>query len=179
MVDSQTKYYDTHTLFIKCGIASANEIYQIFNEALNNYNKAYNSQIECNFNVNLVETRDNNSIGIAFVFVSNPAVYHIMLGKNPDGGARVEYHDDPSWIKPIDEITLNNPESPESNVRSLVNMDWSMLMEMDEEYEKSKNRYICPKIEVQLSPLIDLSNHFPVDRAIVTNLDAKFMPNVL
>ena len=190
MTDLYTKYYDTHTLFIKCGQASIDQIYLVFNLALNTYKNNVDSRIECNFYVNLVETRENRSFGIAFVFVTNSTIYHMLIGKNPDGTERVEYHDDPKWIIPAEEnITIDTKLCGNNiNQKLFMEMDWSVLMKMDEEYEQQlmeiKNRYVCPKIAVALPPLMTLppyaeNEYLNVDRAIALSLDAKFMPNIL
>ena len=92
--------YDNHTLFIKCDCASVKQIRQAFHEALTTYQTKTQSDLNCRFRVNLVENREGKSFGIAFVFVTNPAVYHMLLGKNPDGSDRIEYRDDPSWSAP-------------------------------------------------------------------------------
>lgn len=217
---SQPAYYDSHTLFIKCECASAEQIRQAFTEALTNYQSRTKSRIDCRFRVNLVENRAGESYGIAFVFVTNPTVYHMLLGKNPDGSDRVEYRDDPSWSPPSDGDNVNDAGwSTISAPIYTAHMDWSDIMEKEDEYEeqirKEKARHTCPKIPFPLEPLMTLppyhltpdqikskkskiisdnegkvnfdvslveiptAAYFSVDRAMVTSVDNKYMPNIL
>ena len=217
---SQPVYYDSHTLFIKCECASADQIRQALSEALTTYQTANKKRIDCRFRVNLVENREGISYGIAFVFVTNPAVYHMILGKNPDGSDRVEYRDDPSWSPPSDGDTVNDAGwSTISAPISILNMDWADLTDIDIEHEtqikKEKARHTRPKIPFPLEPLMVLppynltteqieakrakiiadnegkanfdvslveiptTAYFNVDRAMVSLVDSKFMPNIL
>jgi hypothetical protein len=217
---SQPVYYDSHTLFIKCECASADQIRQAFSEALTTYQSKTNTHIDCRFRVNLVENRQGESFGISFVFVTNSAVYHMLLSKNPDGSDRVEYRDDPSWSPPSDGDTVN--DAGWSTISAPIytrNMDWAEMMDKEVEYEnnlqKEKARHMRPKIPFPLEPLMTLppyhltpeqieakrskiisdnegkpgfdpslvviptTAHFSVDRAMVTSVDSKFMPNIL
>lgn len=216
----QPVYYDSHTLFIKCECASAEQIRQAFSEALTTYQSTSKTTIDCRFRVNRVENRLGESFGISFVFVTNPAVYYMLLSKNPDGSDRIEYRDDPSWSPPSDGDTVN--DAGWSTILPPIytrNMDWSEIIDKEVEYEnslqKEKARHTRPKIPFPLEPLMTLppyqltpeqieakrakiisdnegkpgfdpalvviptTAHFNVDRAMVTSVDSKFMPNIL
>lgn len=153
--------YDNHTIYVKCDCASADQIRTSFHQALTNYQNITKKSIDCRIRVNLVENREGVSYGIAFVFVTNSAVYHMLLGKNADGSDRIEYHDDPSWVSPLDgKITNDSGWSTISPPIYSEGMNWAEMTEMDEDYEskieeeKSKNN--CPKIPFQLEPLMVL-----------------------
>ncbi len=150
--------YDNRTLYIRCDCASAEQIYNSFKEALTTYQKLC-PDLDCRFRVNLVETREGKSLGKAFVFVTDPRVYHVLLGRNPDGSDRIEYRDDPSWSPPSDGNVSNDAGwSTISTPVSVLKMDWAN----DEEVEEVKfisntsNKQVCPKIPVPLDPLVTL-----------------------
>jgi len=154
-------FYDNHTLFIKCDCASVEQIRQAFLEALTTYQKEHQSDLKCRFKVNLVEDRERKSFGIAFVFVTNPAVYHMLLGKNPDGSDRIEYREDPSWFPPNDGDQVN--DAGWSTISAPVytpGMSWGEITDLEDEYEvkmqEKRNRFTCPKIPVPLDPLMVL-----------------------
>ena len=158
---SETKAYDNHTLFIKCDCATVEQIRTAFRESLTTYQTSIGKHLECRFRVNLVENREGNSFGIAFVFVTNPAVYHMLMGKNPDGSDRIKYIDDPSWVAPTDtELTNDSGWSAISEPVFVPDMNWSDEMELEEEYKRQlyekETRDICPKITSQLDPLMVL-----------------------
>ena len=147
--------YDEHTLYIKCDCASVDQIRNAFREALINYRNRVDGiatdVVETRYKVNLVTNHDNVSLGFAFVFITNPAVYYMLLGKNCNGSDRIEYRDDPSWVAPTDDKLINN-----AGWCSTKSTSWA---DMDEEYdreEEERQRHIRPKIAVQLEPLMTL-----------------------
>lgn len=155
------KYYDNHTLFIKCDCASVQQIRAAFAEALTTYQTAIGQRIDCRYRVNLLVDREGNSYGVAFVFVTNPAVYHMLLGKNPDGSDRIEYMDDPAWEPPTDgELTNDSGWSSISEPVYTTGMSWADIYDEEEELERKREedeaRNICPKIAIQLEPLMGL-----------------------
>lgn len=162
---SSSNIYDKRTLFIKCDCASVEQIRQSFNEALRIYQSANKVNLNCRFRVNLVENREGKSLGIAFVFVTNPAVYYMLLGKNSDGSDRIEYRDDPSWTPPDEGTSVNDAgwstiSAPVYTTETFKNMSWTDLIDEEEEYERKvkaeKNKYTRPKIPFPLEPLMIL-----------------------
>lgn len=187
--------YDNRTLFVKCDCASASQIRKAFTEAVTTYQMKEKINLNCRFRVNLVGNKEGKTFGIAFVFVTNPAVYYMLLGKNPDGSDRIEYRDDPSW-------------SP-SGSQEANDSGWSTISSV------CNKEVTCPKVVVPLEPLIVLppyeltpeqiehkrnkiieenlgkpgfnpslvevpsTSHFVVDRAMAIPVDNKFMPNIL
>ena len=170
-----TKYlFDNHTLFIKCDCATKDQICSAFRDALTNYQNDNNCSLDCRFRVNLVEDREGNSFGIAFVFVTNPAVYHMLLGKNPDGSDRIEYTNDPSWVAPADgELTNDFGWSSFSDPIYTPGMDWGEISDLEDEYERKleeeRNRHVCPKIPNQLKSLMSL----PPFKLTLEQIEAK------
>lgn len=156
-----SKLYDEHTLFIKCDCASSEQINAAFNEMLTKYRNEHKTKIECRWRVNVVVNKENKHFGIAFVFVTNPAVYHMLLGKNPDGSDRVIYIDDPSWTAPSEGAVVN--DAGWASIAEPVftsEMSWAEISELEGEYNDAlsavNQKYVCPKIPVELEPLIKL-----------------------
>lgn len=157
--------YDTHTLFIKCDCATTVQIHDAINEAITKYQNDNSVDLECRFKVNRVETREGIPVGIAFVFLTNSAVYYMLVGKNIDGSDRVEYKDDPSWSPPV-----NNKSSNDSGWSIIAppikssKMNWADETDDDiwcETTNISKSGTVskipsCPKISFPLEPLMKL-----------------------
>ena len=173
-----SQIYDNHTLFVKCGVNKAEFIKELFCDALSLFNLDKDVKTNCDFHVNLVENRDGVSFGIGFVFVTNPTVYYMFLGKNPDGTDRIKYIDDLNWTKP-EEIEVKEVVYPPG-------ISWAELDEIDRNFDLQRKKFICPKIEVLLEPLISLEvnsddpvEQITIGRACAPNLEDKFMPNIL
>lgn len=156
------KVYDTHTLYIKCDCASVEQIRNAFHEALTTYQITNGVRLDCRYRVNLLTDREGNSFGTAFVFVTNPAVYHMLLGKNEDGSDRIEYMDDPTWEPPAADELANNSgwSSIAEPVDYSSSMSWADICdeeeELDRQREEERNRFICPQIAIELEPLMIL-----------------------
>ena len=216
-------YYDKHTLFVKCDCASAQQIRDAFAEALTKYQNDSGERIDCRYRVNLIKDRHGVPYGIAFVYVTNSAVYYMLLGKNPDGTDRIEHVDDPAWVPPPEGKTTNDAGwsthvKPVEKVEPVDpdNMSWADMCDFSDSSEDGEDGEVtCPKIAIKLEPLmvlppyklteeqienkrqkIILENegkddfdpdlvdvpefaHFGIDRAMATEVDPKFMPNIL
>lgn len=153
------KIYDSHTLYIRCDCASVDQIRNAFGLALTEYQEKKGVSIDCRYRVNLLVDREGNSFGAAFVFVTNSAVYHMLLGKNEDGSDRVDYMDDPTWNPPNEDSLANESGWTSAPVYD-DNLSWADLCDIEDEYERFKDeeeqRYICPKIVIKLDPLMTL-----------------------
>ena len=169
-----TKSYDTHTLFLKCDCASTKQIQDSMRESLKKYQNEHGVKLDCRWRVNVISNHEGELFGIAFVFVTNPAVYHMLLGKNPDGSDRVEFVDDPSCSGLLEGTgtnesgwnTIEEPKLPEKPEYP-AGMSWADMSEVEEEYDEAlaeyerklqsyNNRFIRPKIQIQLEPLMIL-----------------------
>jgi hypothetical protein len=164
------KKCDGHTVFIKCSkLLSSNDIVSKFRIFLDNYIDRSGDKIECEYYVNIITNKEDISFGLAFVYITNSEVYYMLFGKNKDGSERCEYIDDPKWIDPPRIRSNSNSTSTSlkllaekknslDNSNSLLKVDWSVIMEADEEYERKevsiKNKHVCPKIKVLLEPLM-------------------------
>lgn len=99
------KITDNSTLYIHSGVAHQSNIQHVFDTILKKVKeeKLFGDDFECDFRINLIKNYDNEYLGYAFVWLSNPVLYYALLGCNVDGTERVEYIQDPDW-KPDDKI---------------------------------------------------------------------------
>lgn len=173
------KYSDTHTLYVKCETATETQIRKCFHTALKNYQDQNNHNLDTRFNVNLVTNKYDESFGIAFVYLIEPAFYYMLLGKNPDGSDRIEYIDDPSRVMPSDDELKN--ESGWSSVKPPVyndNMSWADICEIEEEYEKSLSHNNVSKIATSLEPLIKLPPYTLTEEQIQKKKQKIILSNI-
>ena len=159
-------YYDNHTLYVRTGSATYDQILEIFNKAIITYENNNNLTVSCQCRVNLLKNKEGESLGVAYVHISNPEIFHMILGKNSDGSERISY------------IDSAPPTQKEFTITDSTNWaDW------DDDDIVTTN-----KIPIQLEPLIVLPpyklnneqfNYLGVSRAYITDLESKYMPNIL
>lgn len=125
---------DSRTLFVRCDTASVKQIEEVFKSLVNKYNTEFQPETRATFYVNRVENRQGESLGMAFVYITDSKLFHLIQGKNPDGSDRIEYRPDPNWVK--SEIA---PLSEDASWADMV------------EYEEAEH---CPMIPIVLEPLL-------------------------
>jgi len=164
------KECDGHTVFIKCSKSLvSDEIIDLFREILDKYIDDTGDEIHCDYYVNIISNKDDYSSGLAFVYLTNSEFYYMLFGKNKDGSERFEYIDDPDWVDPPRSRSGSSSSSNSlkiseekkkslDNSKSLFSLDWTAIMEADEDCERQKkiikNKHVCPKIKITLEPLI-------------------------
>ena len=137
------KHLDNCTLYVKSGVAYNHQLTESVKKAVVQASKLVGKPLEVRFKVNLITLRDEKQVGYGYLRVTNPIMYHLLCGRNPDGTERVEYIDDPDWVAPK-EITIDYSLDAVSN--------WADI----EEEEELKER---PKIKRVLPPLITLEGY--------------------
>lgn len=144
---------DNHTLYVKCNYATERQIYDVLNAGLTKYQKDNQLEnIDRRFRVNYITNKEGEPLGLAFVFFIDPTLYHMILGRNPDGSARIIEQDDPSWKPPPkDEVANENGWSLPSKYNKILS--WADETEAEEERER---KFTCPKIRIPLAPLITI-----------------------
>nr|QBK90224.1 MAG: hypothetical protein LCPAC102_01370 [Pithovirus LCPAC102] len=163
------KKYDTNTLYVYVNDATKNDIISIIEDAINKIGK------RCAYKLNLIECKDGSRF--AYIRVSNVKVYNVLSDLNEDGSKRSKYIEDPDFIMPTISLddALDNIEYGDDN-------DWSGHTEKDDEVRK---RYICPKIKIELEPLIKLKSYneenetISIMRAFVYDKNPPYVNNVL
>jgi hypothetical protein len=126
-------YMDTNTLYVTFNNASTEQIQQAFADEISKYEAASGEKLNCTVIVNRVTTREGVPIGFAFVHVSNSAVYHMILGKKPDGTELFRYEDDPNWIKPTNlEILPESIPYPDMEGKT----SWADMADIEDAYHR-------------------------------------------
>ncbi len=130
---------DEHTLTVKVHPLVTQEQLSAALQTAFSAAAAMGAEYQTRFLINMVKKKGVRT-GRGFVRVFNPKVYHMVLGRNPDGTPRIRKYEDPNWVAPQEEVIFSSQPSGKS---------WADLM--DEEEAKQ-----CPIIEEQLPPLITL-----------------------
>ena len=176
MTDDQI--YDQHTFYIKCGPADEDQLFPIFDKAVKDIEAVLRKKVRCAIYINVLRRIDETKVGIAYVWVSNPEVYFVILGRNADGTLRQER-------VPIED-PLSGKTSPVPNLSDSVNCasaasnssvasvrtdsdlgssrSWADMMDDEEQLSGKKKilRYELKKLE----PLITLDSYKLNDKQI-------------
>lgn len=91
-------YYDQHTLNVITGSATLNQIRETMLKTINSIRDITDKNLKCDFLINRVCDKTGHPAGHSFIFVSNPIVYNILIGLNPDGSERFELVDNPEYV---------------------------------------------------------------------------------
>lgn len=147
--DQSLYYTNTSCLFVKSGIATNEQLAESMNIALAETSKLLGRKITCNFKPNLIVGRNMVYYGIGYLWVSNPEVYHMLLGRNPDGSERVEYVVDHNWSPPTEDMNKLLDALPKKE-------SW---VEMCQQEDEITSRYEPVMIKKVLPPLMKLPGY--------------------
>lgn len=89
-MSSVSRYADEHTLYIISGAARNEDLKSAVFRAIKKYEKEHKQKLPCEIIANLIYDREGLPYGFGYLYLSNPQVYHMLLGKNPDGSERTE-----------------------------------------------------------------------------------------
>jgi hypothetical protein len=141
------RHYDTHTLYIRSGFLSQAQVDAAFGVFLAELRDFYKDDAhwgplmnKATFTANVVTNTKGEMFRITFARVSEPAVYYILLGKNPDGSDRFEEYDDPDWTPPTSD-RLDVPSSITS---------WADICDFEDEQEEMHQ---CPRLTRTYPPI--------------------------
>jgi len=115
-----TEYYDNHTLYLST-FENKETIKSVINSCINEISKKLGVKFNYKININVVKNRQDESIGVVYVWISDPKVYNVLLGKNLDGSKRTETIKNPDW---------NIEKSP--SFASKSGSSWADIVEFDE-----------------------------------------------
>jgi hypothetical protein len=146
---SPQKHYDEHTIYCDTAVATEKQLADAFRQAILDAAKVLGEKNTCKFKVNLLVDKEGKYFGFGYVRVSDPRVYWMLLGRNPDGSERVEEYPDPNWLPPTDP---NTNLSVEEIIERNKNKTWAELA-------AEEDKYIQPIIKKQLPPLITLQGY--------------------
>ncbi len=143
--------YDQHTLNVSYDDnLTERDINSCFNKVCTDIRRKFGPSYKTDFKLNFLrrfnqETRERESTGISYIFITNPKVYHILLGRNADGTDRVRMVPDPEWTPPETEVKKDEPLTFEN--MSFGSMNWADMCETVEAK--------APLIRIEEPPLVD------------------------
>ena len=141
------KYYDTHTLSINSAVATNEQLVASVNSSFKAYCTKYKKSLDCTYQINWVTDKFGKPLGFGYLWLSNPEVYYMLLGQNPDGTERMEYQKDPKW---------QAPEKPLDDALAEVQHTSTSWADWADDDDAIEQQYICPTIKKQLPPLMTL-----------------------
>ena len=164
------KYYNKHTIYVKSDYGTNEQLIECLEQSLIQVSNSLKLNVSCKFKSNLICDNNGNHYGYGFLWVTNPQVYYMLIGKNPDGSSRLEYYDDPSWTPSISsdskswaDISDNEPPKLSRNLPPLMTLPPFT-------YSKSQKNILNT----------DKSNgFFQLSPAYVTDIDPKFSHYIL
>ena len=139
-----SKISEVGYLFIDSGILDDDQVEASLNASIDFLVQDYGEDFShCITHVNVVKNREGVKFGHTYAWVSDPRVYHALLGKNFDGSDRVEIYDDPDWKPPEKSYAEAFDESNEDP------NDWNAGFDLERSYK-------CPKLKRELDPIVSL-----------------------
>lgn len=151
---------DNLTLYVRTNIAHYYQVENIFNQVIESSKKLFGPDFECEIKINLVRKYTGQYLGHAFVRLTNPQLYYVLIGCNADGTERVEYISDPIWIKPgnmqkITKIIKDDEEFFKTvNVNSLSQENFDKICTDDTKLLEEHN-YTKPEISEIMESRMD------------------------
>lgn len=89
-MEGEDKYYDNHTMYLFTSGATEKQLNESFREAMCTLEKTSGKRYQCRYQVNIVRDKLGKTLGFGYLWVSNPEIYHMLIGNNPDGSVRRE-----------------------------------------------------------------------------------------
>ena len=140
------KYTDTHTIYLQVRGLEIHEVQRGLEQWM--HDEAIGGAAM--WHVNYVMNARNEFLGFAYLWVADPAVFHILMGRNPDGSLRqriiynnIGSEDDKAFLAE----TWNWPDEDKDKKAELVQPDFG---------KEGENETPPMTVEI-LPPLIDVS----------------------
>lgn len=160
MSDHQQAFYNRANLYIQSGVLRQNQVERAFATLFEQLRKAFPNDSDYSkaiFEVNVVVDGKGKLYNFTHGWVSEPKVYNIMVGLNPDGTKRVELKPDPKWTPPP--VRKAEAPTPKALPKPGAKISWGDIMEEEDEAAGIvKDVYVpTPKmIEETLPPIATL-----------------------
>ena len=159
---NSVRIYNNNTLFCEVGVANSSQVRECIADAIDQADKVLGYATNCKFRVNLIMDKEGKYFGFGYVTVSDPKIYWMLLGRNPDGSERVEEYPDPNWVPPSSNTSSSN--TPSSNAPS-SNSSSSTIQQDNKnkswyELTQEEDAKIQPMLRRNLPPLIKISRDF-------------------
>lgn len=162
--------YDNRTLYIFTNGLEEKEIVNSIAKAIQYYEKETGDEIHTFFRVNMVKNLNREPLGYAWLYVTNPKLYHLLSGNNPDGTERIEIINQENFIPPSLPFEELWKEQYEKEKKRYDPNDWALFSLEDEVKSRVSKMYQCPKVEVKLPPLIKIPSVLKEGKEITINI---------
>lgn len=191
-MSSVSRYSDDHTLYVISGAARNGDLKSAVLRAIKSYEKKSGKRYPCEVISNLIYDKEGIPYGFGYLYVSNPQIYHMLLGKNPDGTERttiiekdldyvawfenMEIQDVPwfDWADAAEEIEIK-PLPPLITLSSFYYRpdQKEQLKKLLEKLNSSEKKHLDPE-------QFDLKKcTFKLDAGLVKPVDEKYLPHTL
>ena len=185
------KFNDNHTIFCDTSVATSSQVSECLKNAIEEAENILGYKTNCKFNVNLIVDKDGKYFGFGYIRISEPKIYWMLLGRNPDGSERFEEYPDPNWVSPPNPNEgLTEEEIQEKN----KGKSWIQYAEEEEAFIHPMVKNILPPLvtipgylyeEDQISHLKELEENieipkngfFEISRAYATDPPAGMLKN--
>lgn len=148
--------FDTKTLYVFTNGLNEEQIAEMIFKGVKAYELKYDEKIESLFRINLVRNEENEPLGFAWIYCTNPVLYYLLSNHNVDGTERIELIEQPDYKVP--DCTIEEMVEAEYNKeKARHRKDAWILTTMREDIEiQVKRLFEIPTVEMKLAPLIEL-----------------------
>lgn len=160
------RYTNLHLLYIQTGYTNHEQIKSALQQTLHKVQKELKYKIHTRFRINVVTKDNSKTMGYAYLWVTNPEFYHILLGNNPDGSSRIKIINDPDW----QEGSQSDIDRIKETMQTTTN--WADIDDLSQQLDSLTNR---PTIEIKLPPIVVLPRIFYTDEQYQNILQDNYL----
>lgn len=170
-VPKKTKLYNDRTLSIKTDNLTPEEICTAIQGVMMYIRVNFGFPAYFHLAYVMIKTPEGKIIpqGYCYLTVNRPEVYHLLLGRKPDGSENIDYIQDPEWVAPPEEEEIEEEEDelpPLPDFRAPAktytswndfpsfSQNWADIMDAEIKKEQRKIERTPPMIKVFLGKLI-------------------------
>jgi len=153
---------DENTIFLSnLGPCTEKQVQNFLETYIQRYFSVTGRRVWGKWKINLVTNRQNEPVGIAYVYFSNTQMYHIFIGNNPEGTRRFGKVPNPHFLdfsekeeNILEDIDLRTPEFINIPYENPVQIPYIILDE-NQVIKYNCNKLVKPKIDPCILKLID------------------------
>ena len=176
-----SRYYDNHTLFVETGVATEEQLSISLNLAIKEVEKKLGKKFPCCYKINLIQ-KNGTYCGIGYIRVTNPEIYWMLTGRNPNGTPRIKEYVDPTWEK-NNENNENNEECEswaeiaENEEAPIIREEYEPLMKLPGyKYNKKQIEHLRKS---KPNEKITKMGYFKIGRAYSNSVKSDRIENIL
>ncbi len=143
--EAKTKYYNSHILYVATGVALPFQVENCFAQLFQEVGEQPSSEI------NMVEAKQS-LVGYAYIWINNPEIFNLIIGKNSNGSDRIDHVDDPHWTPPHESLDEAISLAKEKAANDGKSFSWADETEIEDSYDR-------PQIQCLLPPVVTLSGY--------------------